>query len=149
MHKLIKITLLRKARPVRVYLLDAPAQYLIGRAHECAIQVPLIDEFGDVSRHHCWLEIDENQVHVCDLNSLNGTYVNNARIAACAPLPAPNATCVAEVAKAMLRSGDEIRLGRKARLVVEFIHVADNSVQGMRTIGRMREPQRGGGGAAG
>ena len=136
MHTRIKITLLRRSQPLREYLIDAPARCLVGRAHDCTIQVPLIEEFADVSRRHCELEIEQDQLHVRDLRSLNGTYVNGAMIGQ-SDLSHAAGTCVgdaADAAETTLRSGDEIRLGRKARLVVEFFTVAEESVRDMQTV---------------
>jgi pSer/pThr/pTyr-binding forkhead associated (FHA) protein len=130
MRWMIKITLLRKSQFLREYILDAPARCLIGRGHECAIQVPSIEDFADVSRRHCRLEIEGNRVRVHDLNSLNGTYLNQIRVGQHRPSGAP----VAIETEAVAKSGDEIRLGRKARLTVEFFTVAEESVQDKQTV---------------
>lgn len=52
------------------------AQFLIGRGDECSLR-PKTDA---VSRKHCLLLVEENQVVVRDLGSKNGTYVNGDRI---------------------------------------------------------------------
>lgn len=49
---------------------------IIGRNTECNIQIPL----PVVSRRHCELRLEDNRVHVRDLGSSNGTYINNHRI---------------------------------------------------------------------
>jgi hypothetical protein len=70
---------------------------------------PLVDEQPDldltpyeaegwgVSRHHARIERRGKTLHIIDLNSTNGTYVNGRRLA-------PQQTY-------LLRAGDEIRLG--------------------------------------
>jgi len=48
----------------------------IGRGEECTLRVPLLN----VSRQHCELTKGQDELHVRDLGSSNGTYVNNKRI---------------------------------------------------------------------
>jgi pSer/pThr/pTyr-binding forkhead associated (FHA) protein len=52
----------------------------MGRSHDCSLQLPNDDRNRTVSRRHCLLEIDPPMVRVCDLGSLNGTYVNGRPI---------------------------------------------------------------------
>lgn len=52
------------------------ARTVIGRQTECTIRVPV----SAVSRQHCELVIDEDEVTIRDLNSGNGTYVNRKRV---------------------------------------------------------------------
>ena len=63
----------------------------IGRADgaDFIVDAPL------VSRLHCRLEADGPMVNVTDLNSTNGTYINDKR-----------------VEKGVLREGDRLRVGR-------------------------------------
>jgi pSer/pThr/pTyr-binding forkhead associated (FHA) protein len=49
---------------------------IIGRRQDCDLRIPL----GEVSRKHCRLTKDKGQVHVEDLGSSNGTYVNGQRV---------------------------------------------------------------------
>lgn len=49
---------------------------VIGRAEDCDLRVPLLD----VSRRHCELRIDGDELTIKDLASSNGTYVNNKRV---------------------------------------------------------------------
>jgi pSer/pThr/pTyr-binding forkhead associated (FHA) protein len=58
------------------YTFTAPARCIIGRAKDCSLRLPGEWEFMMVSRHHCEIEIDDEQVRVIDLGSRNGTYVN-------------------------------------------------------------------------
>jgi len=50
---------------------------IIGRKETCDYRIPL----NEVSREHCQFELSDKGVAVRDLNSSNGTYVNNKRIA--------------------------------------------------------------------
>src|SRR5437867_2325497 len=66
--------------PVQHYEFTEAQECLIGRALDCALALPATIEYCDVSRRHCALRIDPPFVHVRDLGSLNGTYVNGERI---------------------------------------------------------------------
>jgi eukaryotic-like serine/threonine-protein kinase len=83
----------------------------VGRGQDCSLQLPNDDWNRNVSRRHCLLEIDPPLVRVCDLGSLNGTFVNGVPIGRrdlrsrlddfTAP-PGPNRS---------LADGDELRVG--------------------------------------
>lgn len=49
---------------------------VIGRRQECDLCIPLMI----ISRRHCQLNFDENTVHIRDLGSRNGTFVNGRKI---------------------------------------------------------------------
>ena len=49
---------------------------VIGRREDCDLRIPL----GDVSRKHCRLIIDGENIRVEDLGSSNGTYRNGERV---------------------------------------------------------------------
>jgi len=49
---------------------------MIGRAEDCKIRIPV----AAVSRHHCELTEDDDELVVRDLKSSNGTYVNKERV---------------------------------------------------------------------
>jgi predicted component of type VI protein secretion system len=49
---------------------------VIGRREDCDFRIPL----GEVSRKHCRLLREGNEVRVEDLGSSNGTYVNGQRV---------------------------------------------------------------------
>lgn len=61
--------------------LDLPA--IIGRGRSAQITIP----HSLVSRQHCKIEEVQGQLVVCDLGSLNGTYVGNELITDAVPLP--------------------------------------------------------------
>ncbi len=50
--------------------------WIIGRGENCDLQVPI----PSVSRKHCELTVEGDQLKVKDLASSNGTYVNNRRV---------------------------------------------------------------------
>jgi pSer/pThr/pTyr-binding forkhead associated (FHA) protein len=49
---------------------------LIGRGNHCGMQILA----PDISRSHCRLQVEEEQVIVFDLESRNGTFVNGERV---------------------------------------------------------------------
>jgi eukaryotic-like serine/threonine-protein kinase len=62
------------------YTFKEPTKCVVGRAEDCLIQLPNNREFQLVSRHHCELVLDPPGVRVCDLGSLNGTFINSRLI---------------------------------------------------------------------
>ena len=60
-----------------------PGSLTIGRAPPCA----LLLEGPEVSRAHCRIDVAGDEVSVTDLNSTNGTFVDNKRLTGTAPLP--------------------------------------------------------------
>ncbi|MEE4377881.1 MAG: FHA domain-containing protein [Candidatus Competibacteraceae bacterium] len=69
----------------------------IGRAKDCDIQIPSDEQEQFISRYHCALDINPPMASLQDLQSKNGTFVNNRKIG-----PEP----------LKLRNGDKIKLGR-------------------------------------
>jgi len=64
---------------------------VIGRRPDCDLCVPL----ASVSKRHCQLNYDGGLLHVRDLSSRNGTYLNGKR-----------------VDEAVIKAGDSIEIGR-------------------------------------
>jgi hypothetical protein len=60
-----------------------PGALTIGRAPPCA----LLLEGAEISRAHCRIDVDGNDVTLTDLNSTNGTFVDDKRLSGSAPLP--------------------------------------------------------------
>ena len=67
------------------------SDFLIGRGNDCDLRL----RDPNISRHHCMIRLRAAEVTLHDLGSINGTYVNGARV----------------ITQVVLRSGDEIRLG--------------------------------------
>ena len=63
---------------------------VVGRRPDCALRIPT----RDVSRQHCEIQVGDDAVHVRDLGSANGTFVNGTR-----------------VAEAALNAGDRLAVG--------------------------------------
>ncbi|GAB1420509.1 hypothetical protein MASR2M15_06090 [Anaerolineales bacterium] len=78
--------------------------YVIGRSDDTSTYIPDIDLMAwdarrlGVSRRHAVLVRYQGQVHVVDLNSVNGTFINKRRIPADIPIP--------------FKSGDRLSLGK-------------------------------------
>ena len=89
--------------------LTRPGKYVIGRSSDCDIRLPAGLEFGEVSRHHCVLEIDPAALRVRDLGSRNGTFVNGQTVGQRGCGEEPDVTDDAPWHP--LREGDELRLG--------------------------------------
>ena len=53
---------------------------IIGRATDCYLQLPDDREHRNISRYHCFLDINPPDIRIRDFGSLNGTYVNNQNI---------------------------------------------------------------------
>src|SRR5271154_2869023 len=70
----------------------ATKKFLIGREQDCHLR----PNSELVSRHHCVFTVDDFSVHVRDLGSTNGTYVNDQRVRG----------------EILLNSGDRIRGGK-------------------------------------
>jgi pSer/pThr/pTyr-binding forkhead associated (FHA) protein len=49
---------------------------VIGRKKDCQIRIPL----SEISRNHLAIEVRGGRLHVKDLDSANGTFVNNQRV---------------------------------------------------------------------
>jgi len=113
----IQLTLAGKS-PRQQFVFSEPQTCMIGRSPDCAIALPATVDYCDVSRRHCALKVDPPFVHVRDLGSLNGTFVNNERIDGRAE--GRRVEVADEDAEwVTLRDGDELRLGQNATLVLE------------------------------
>jgi pSer/pThr/pTyr-binding forkhead associated (FHA) protein len=82
--------------PEGTFRLKSGAVKTVGRAP----RADFILDVALVSRLHCRLTAGDDQLEVVDLTSTNGTYVNDKR-----------------VDKAMLATGDKLRIGRVELLV--------------------------------
>ena len=81
-----------------IYPLSQPSS-VIGRNHHCEIKIDSVA----LSRNHASLHLTEQGVVIEDLNSTNGTYVNNVRIEAAT----------------LLRDGDVVSIGNHRLILVE------------------------------
>jgi eukaryotic-like serine/threonine-protein kinase len=89
----------------------------IGRSRDC--NLCLTTEVPDltISRRHCLLEIDPPVVHLHDLGSRNGTFVNGEAVGQRRPRTSPPEAPPADTSSRTLLNGDYIRLGGTTFLV--------------------------------
>jgi pSer/pThr/pTyr-binding forkhead associated (FHA) protein len=131
----IQLTLVGLAPPVQHFVFSEPQSCMIGRSPDCGVVLPATIEYCDVSRRHCALRIDPPFVHVRDLGSLNGTFINDDRIGGRSPhAPTLKGNADDEHDWFPLHDGDELRLGQHAILLVD-VHefVADSTEQEARS----------------
>jgi pSer/pThr/pTyr-binding forkhead associated (FHA) protein len=109
------------APPVQHFVFSTPQTCMIGRSPDCDVVLPATIEYCDVSRRHCALRIDPPFVHVRDLGSLNGTFVNDDRIGGRSPhVPPRKGQAEDQHDWSPLHDGDELRLGQHAILLLEI-----------------------------
>jgi pSer/pThr/pTyr-binding forkhead associated (FHA) protein len=88
------------------FAFTAPVRCILGRSRACGLRLPFDPT---VSRQHCLLESDGDGVWAQDLCSLNGTFVNGAKIGTAAR-PGNGEATLLEVGRYLLRDGDELRV---------------------------------------
>lgn len=71
----VTLVLFKKNGSQKTFPLPSDAT-VIGRRQDCDLCIPL----NSVSRRHCQLTVNTDTLKVRDLNSRNGTYLNNKRI---------------------------------------------------------------------
>ncbi len=82
----------------------------VGRSHSCCLRVPPTADFQEVSRRHCLFDIDPPNAKVCDLSSLNGTFVNETKIGQRTVMSSLGRLTRSPAVS--LRDGDRVRLGQ-------------------------------------
>jgi eukaryotic-like serine/threonine-protein kinase len=100
----VTLTITEERTPRKQVVFRKPTSCLVGRAADCDLQMPGDREHLSISRHHCLLEVDPPEVWIRDLRSMNGTFVNGARIGLVNGLPV--------FEDVVLHEGDEFRLGQ-------------------------------------
>jgi pSer/pThr/pTyr-binding forkhead associated (FHA) protein len=86
---------------------DHPARCFVGRAGVCQLHVPS----ASISRLHCLLDVDPPEIHIRDLGSRNGTFVNGELIGKRDPQHTMEEAATEEQREFTLHAGDEIELG--------------------------------------
>jgi len=72
----VRLTIeLMNAKPMNV-VVDKES-FIIGRSQKCDVLIPV----EGVSRHHCQVDINQGEIFVTDLESANGVYIDDMRIA--------------------------------------------------------------------
>ncbi len=98
---------------------------VVGRSPDCEIRVPNDLVHQDISRRHCLLRIEPPLVHVQDLGSRNGTFVNDQLIGR---RSFDTGSCQVESSSSPawpLRDGDTVQVGAMTLRV----RIADSSFE--------------------
>ena len=98
---------------------------LIGRGDKCDLRIPLLS----VSRRHCELAIGDDGLHVKDLGSSNGTFVNNQRVTE-SPLSAGDRLAVGPIIFTVQIDGAPEEIGP---VTTRGEKLAGSSLQGQKT----------------
>jgi pSer/pThr/pTyr-binding forkhead associated (FHA) protein len=82
----------------------------IGRGADCAVQLHG-DAHLSVSRQHCQIDMTSPTIRICDLGSLNGTYVNGRLIGRRPLSTGPQEYSTTAGTEVDLEEGDTIQVG--------------------------------------
>ncbi|HNQ89496.1 MAG TPA: FHA domain-containing serine/threonine-protein kinase [Verrucomicrobiota bacterium] len=82
---------------------------VLGRARDCQVCLP--EDDGQVSRHHCLLEVNPPDVQIRDFGSLNGTFVNGEKIGSRDQGQTPEEGQQRSHRIVGLKDGDKVRVG--------------------------------------
>jgi pSer/pThr/pTyr-binding forkhead associated (FHA) protein len=103
MNSTIRLTVVSGPHRNCKFCFCGPARCMVGRALDCFVRLCGAERDERISRHHCQLEIAPPAIHVRDLGSTNGTYLNGKRVFGC---PADAAAADSEI-----NDGDLLTIG--------------------------------------
>lgn len=66
----------RKGEKLKAFALGDRAELIIGRDDSCDVQI----RAGSVSREHCTIESEGEDLYLRDLQSTAGTYINGSKV---------------------------------------------------------------------
>ena len=87
------------------FAFPSPVRCIVGRSRTCNLRLPFDPT---VSRQHCLLESDGDELWAQDLCSLNGSFVNGTKIGTVGPRNGE--ATQPEAMRHHLRDGDELRV---------------------------------------
>jgi hypothetical protein len=102
-----------------------PTLCTMGRSSDCSLRMPNDFPNRSVSRHHCLLEIDPPLVRVCDLDSMNGTFINGELIGKRESPDRPPEGRPPLMPDRALADGDELRVGENVFRVSVCVEKGD------------------------
>lgn len=108
-------------------IFDDHMQYVLGRARDCSFSISDREENLVISRHHCELSIDLPDIHIRDLGSRNGTYVNGKNIGQRGHGLAPEEAARETSPEYLLVDGDQVQIGDLAFKVGIVMDVKDKT----------------------
>jgi hypothetical protein len=91
------------------FVLENGTDCVLGRSADCSVQ--FADPFAVVSRHHCRIKVFAPTVHIQDLGSRNGSYVNGKMIGQRRKEQMFPEALLEEQAEYSLWQGDTLRVG--------------------------------------
>jgi eukaryotic-like serine/threonine-protein kinase len=80
MFTAVRLTVLTGPHKSRRFCFCGPTRCQVGRDLNCFVQLSGTERDKLISRHHCLLDINPPAIHVEDLGSGNGTYINGRRV---------------------------------------------------------------------
>jgi pSer/pThr/pTyr-binding forkhead associated (FHA) protein len=104
---------------------------VVGRSEECLLRVS--GGAGDprVSRRHCLLNLNPPTVQVCDLGSLNGTFVNGRNIGQRPEGAPPGEMASTDAEQVELHDGDQLTVGGSTFLIgIQYSQEAAAAAEG-------------------
>ncbi len=117
----VRLKVLKGSKAGKSIKLPMP-RCLVGRSDECHLQ----SRIDAISQKHCLITTTESEIVVCDLKSLNGTYVNGKRVSE----------------ETVLHAGDQLQIGPlvfevviesakgKRQMVQSFVEVSAGTAGG-------------------
>jgi pSer/pThr/pTyr-binding forkhead associated (FHA) protein len=93
------------------FALSHEGEFVVGRSKGCAVRLPEELEFQTISRHHCVVAITEDEVHVHDAGSRNGSTINGMQIGRPAHWHVSGPVANRPFQDYQLHEGDELRIG--------------------------------------
>jgi eukaryotic-like serine/threonine-protein kinase len=93
------------------YICDSRDTYIMGRNQDCNLPIPNDRQHNTISRYHCLLDINPPDIRIRDFGSLNGTFVNGAKIGQRAGGQTPTEGQKVQFPEYDLKNNDTIRLG--------------------------------------
>jgi pSer/pThr/pTyr-binding forkhead associated (FHA) protein len=93
----------------QAFVLENETKNVLGRSRDCSLLIP--DPRLQISRYHCRIKVSAPFVAIQDLGSLNGTYLNGAKIGQRDKEQSFEEALQEEHAEYPLWDGDELRIG--------------------------------------
>jgi pSer/pThr/pTyr-binding forkhead associated (FHA) protein len=90
---------------------DSRTTCIMGRHRECNPQLPNDKEHEQISRYHCFLDVNPPAIRIRDFGSCNGTYVNGKKIGQRLPHQTPEEGAKLVFPEYDLKPADKIKLG--------------------------------------
>ena len=107
----VKLTVIKGPLTGEVFDFNERTSCVIGRGLDCYPRLPDDEYHRTISRTHCLIDINPPDIRIRDFGSLNGTYVNGAKIGQRRMGQQVGSTALTQFPENDLKDGDEIRLG--------------------------------------